>query len=99
MENANHNSVDSKNIYEYYCCNNRLFMPVNYFTGFILSSHIVSGFRILLLPELKNALARYDNSNKKKFEKFRCFNYTFRDILFLQLSVGLSAASRTIYAI
>lgn len=33
METANHNSVASKNIY--YCCNNRLFMPVNYFNVFI----------------------------------------------------------------
>jgi hypothetical protein len=54
MEPANHNSVDIKNVY--YCCNNRLFMPVNYFTGFIYQHIFVSGFRILLHTELKNAL-------------------------------------------
>jgi hypothetical protein len=97
METANHNSDDSKNIN--YCCNNRLFMPVNYITGFIYQ-HILS--RVLescFITELKNALARYVHSIKKTFEKFRCFNYTWQISLFLQLFVGLSAASRAICAI
>jgi len=39
METANNNSVNIKNMY--YCCNNPLFMPVNYCTGFIYQ-HILS---------------------------------------------------------
>ena len=75
METANHNSFDIRNIYITVKKSATPASQLLYWT--YLSTHIVSDFRILLYTELKNALAGYDHSKRKTFEKFRCFSYVF----------------------